>query len=262
MIKNDLRSVQLVQLAILKEFDRICKKHKLTYWLDAGTLLGAVRHGGFIPWDDDLDVGMPSADYKKFLEIVEQELPSNLFLQTKKTDAKAPFLYAKLRDNNSLFVDYGMDMGVKFHRGVYIDIFEYVDYPKLSKKSIRFFYKTIGKPIAVLSTRHYLSLKTVTQYFVFNIERVVFKLIWRLINSFAKKRHLGNTIEDNGYFVQHSFETIFPVKSISYEGNEFDIPNNQDAYLKTLYGDYMKFPPEEDRKGHAFMYFTNLNENN
>jgi lipopolysaccharide cholinephosphotransferase len=259
MIKNDLRSVQLVQLAILKEFAVICKKHNLTYWLDAGTLLGAVRHGGFIPWDDDLDVGMPTHDYRKFLEIAEKELPSNLFLQTKKTNPKVPFFYAKLRDNNSLFVDHRMDMRLASHKGVYMDVFEYVPCPKLSKSIIRFFYKTIGKPLAVLSERQYLSLKSVIQYFVFGISPVIFKPLWLIVTAFGKKEYLANKIEDNGYFVHFHSETVFPVKPIVFEGQEFPAPNNPDSYLKTIYGDYMTLPPEKDRITHAHMYFTNLN---
>lgn len=73
-VANNLRACQLKQLSILEEMDRICQKHHLTYWLDGGTLLGAVRHGGFIPWDDDIDIGMPLADMQKFIEVAPDEL--------------------------------------------------------------------------------------------------------------------------------------------------------------------------------------------
>ena len=77
---TDLQRAQRVMLRILKVFDAICSKHALTYWLDAGTLLGAARHGGFIPWDDDVDVVMPVEDYKKFCNIFEKELPYDMFV--------------------------------------------------------------------------------------------------------------------------------------------------------------------------------------
>ncbi|MFR5941210.1 MAG: phosphorylcholine transferase LicD [Parabacteroides merdae] len=92
--ENELRSCQLKQLEILKIFDRICRKHNLRYWIDGGTLLGAVRHKGFIPWDDDLDVAMPSEDYKKLDQIIQSELPDHLFWQTPKNGSdNALWLY-------------------------------------------------------------------------------------------------------------------------------------------------------------------------
>lgn len=80
--QQNLRACQLKQLAILEEIDKICKRHKIEYWLDGGTLLGAVRHGGFIPWDDDIDIGMSLEDEKRFEEIAPKELPDWLYLQT------------------------------------------------------------------------------------------------------------------------------------------------------------------------------------
>ena len=75
-----LRKAQMREVAILQEVDKICRKHDIKYWIDFGTLLGAVRHGGFIPWDDDLDISMLSSDYQKFMEVAPQELPDWLFL--------------------------------------------------------------------------------------------------------------------------------------------------------------------------------------
>ena len=81
-VADNLRACQLKQLSILKEVDRICRKHKLSYWLDGGTLLGAMRHGGFIPWDDDIDIGMTLEDMQAFMKVAPSELPDTLFLQT------------------------------------------------------------------------------------------------------------------------------------------------------------------------------------
>ena len=81
-VKRNLRNCQLKQLSILEEVDRICRKHEIPYWLDGGSLLGAVRHGGFIPWDDDIDLGMRLEDLKRFIQVAPAELGENLFLQT------------------------------------------------------------------------------------------------------------------------------------------------------------------------------------
>ena len=143
--ENELRSCQLKQLEILKIFDRICRKHNLRYWIDGGTLLGAVRHKGFIPWDDDLDVAMPSEDYKKLDQIIQSELPDHLFWQTPKTDPTMPYGCTKIRDLNSFYVEFRDDFTLPYHKGVFIDIFEMIDYPMgiSCKKYFSFNYNKI-----------------------------------------------------------------------------------------------------------------------
>ena len=102
--QQQLRRCQLKQLTILEEIDRICRKHNITYWLDGGTLLGAVRHGGFIPWDDDIDIAMPLDDARRFAQIAPGELREGLTLQSPETEpTREPIM--KVRDNNSFYVE-------------------------------------------------------------------------------------------------------------------------------------------------------------
>lgn len=108
-IQNDgrLRQAQLKMLTILAAVDNICLKHGIDYWLDRGTLLGAVRHEGFIPWDDDIDIGMPRSSYERFLRIAPAQMPTNMFLQTAQSDPGFFNLAAplKIRDRNSRFIE-------------------------------------------------------------------------------------------------------------------------------------------------------------
>ena len=123
-----LRELQLVELEILLEVDRVCRENGIEYFLDGGTALGAVRHGGFIPWDDDIDIGMTRENYEKFLEIAPEKLKNDYFLQTRKTDKKAPYMYAKVRKNGTVFMEWNK-RNLDMHHGIYIDIFPYDNVP-------------------------------------------------------------------------------------------------------------------------------------
>lgn len=94
---HKMTNVQHIELEILKKIDEVCKKHNINYWLDSGTLLGAVRHQGFIPWDDDIDIGMLREDYEKFLKVAQKDLGDDYFLQTRSTDKNYPLVFAKVR---------------------------------------------------------------------------------------------------------------------------------------------------------------------
>ena len=122
--QQQLRRCQLKQLTILEEIDRICRKHNITYWLDGGTLLGAVRHGGFIPWDDDIDIAMPLDDARRFAQIAPGELREGLTLQSPETEpTREPIM--KVRDNNSFYVEANDDFSMPYGKGLYVDIFPF-----------------------------------------------------------------------------------------------------------------------------------------
>lgn len=118
-----LRRQQMRMLEILKEIDRICKKYGIQYWLSSGTLIGAARHGGFIPWDDDLDIEMMRDDYERLMEVLPSELPTTMALQTHKTDPTYFFYYAKIRDRRSLLAEGNNYDRMWKEQGIYIDIF-------------------------------------------------------------------------------------------------------------------------------------------
>ena len=124
-----LRRQQMRMLEILLEVDKICKKHNIRYWLSSGTLIGAMRHDGFIPWDDDLDIEMMRSDYLRLMKVLPAELPEWLALQNDETDSNYFYFYAKVRDKRSRMLEQnGYDRLWK-EQGIYIDIFPMERHP-------------------------------------------------------------------------------------------------------------------------------------
>lgn len=244
------RKVQLRELEILVEIDRICKKHGIKYWIDFGTLLGAVRHGGFIPWDDDLDISMYRPDYRKFQEVAPKELPDWLFLQNKKTDPTYTRELNKVRDLNSLYIERHEDFTLPYKKGIFVDIFETVDYPKwISGKFAKFLTKWGRKSTMFFMMPQYITPKTIISGIIFPIITLAIRIVWYLGFITGKSDRIGFHIEQ----VKSSFrkDDIFPLTTIEFEGKEFPAPKEYIKMLENYYGDYMKLPKEEDRWMHS-----------
>ncbi|MDR0364202.1 MAG: LicD family protein [Bacteroidales bacterium] len=246
---NELRKAQLRILEILEIVDKICKKHNIPYWLGYGTLLGAVRHGGFIPWDDDLDIALLRKDYKKLLKILPQELPAYLSLQ-QPGERYYDLAFAKIRDNRSEVTESHNRDKNYLQKGLFIDIFplEPAYYPL--KKFARFFFEK--------SYRH-IRRRRIFQSPILFLKSIFYYLIWPLgaalvlFSKFIALVGQASTLV-HGYVIKDSaiqdIETIFPLTEVTFEGKKFPAPGNYNRYLRTLYGDYMKLPPEHERKTH------------
>src|SRR5215210_308955 len=133
---SELRRMQRKMLEILDAFNGICRKHSINYWLACGSLLGARRHGGFIPWDDDLDVYVLQSDFKKLVSVLKEDLPENLKLQTRETDKNYWYYYPKIRDVNSRFYDKNTESDNLQYEGKFIDIFPIEPVPSMGFKKI------------------------------------------------------------------------------------------------------------------------------
>lgn len=131
MAENHIKDLQRIELEMLLEVDRICKKYNIRYFLVAGTLLGAIRHKGFIPWDDDIDICMPVEEYRKFCKVAKTDLKKEYFLQNSDTDFSNRW-FSKVRKNNTTCIEKGYEKS-KIHQGIWIDIFPLIGVKKDEK---------------------------------------------------------------------------------------------------------------------------------
>lgn len=255
-----LLEAQKVMLNILKEVDRICKKNNIKYWLDSGSLLGGIRHRGFIPWDDDIDIAMLREDFEKFLRIAENELNENYFLQTPETDQEYSWdsIPAKVRDKNSIFIEKWEKIEKKYN-GIYIDIFP-ID--KFSRNKFIRTLEMIPKVLFELKTTEIWTeeknLKNfIKKNIIMNFNFLIPKKILILVNDFLikKSKKKKEYVYSYGYYLtwRHIFKPkdIFPLKKLRFEKLLFYCPNNSQNILTTLYKDFMKLPPENKRYTHA-----------
>jgi len=244
-----LRKAQLIMLDMLIEFDTICKKHQLQYWLDSGTLLGAVRHQGFIPWDDDIDISMPIEDYQRLLEIANCELSREIFLQNTQTDKNFKFDYTKLRSNKANIIEFHeKDKAVEYHQGVFVDIFPMLAIENTDDNKKQ--YDSTLKQIRDVSSisLHTPDGKDDPEKRAHLTESLKQKHQgWGVLNS--KVIYGGEMPDVAAWF---DIEDVLPLSTAQFEGHSFPIPNNPSHYLDAIYSfDYRQLPPENKRIIHA-----------
>ena len=232
-----LRRQQHRMLEILLEVDRICKKHNIRYWLSSGTLIGAVRHKGFIPWDDDLDIEMLLPDYERLMRVLPDELPSTMALQSQDTDPNYFFFYAKVRDRRSHLEEGNRYDRVWKEQGIYIDIFPFYKQPlwihMLSEKLQGHVYKIMNRMGD--SNREMWKVRAITRF-----NRYVSYPVLRLLCRMSKARETyGPGIP---YHDPRHMEDTFPLTTTEFEGFQMPIPGNVHAALTLKYGDYMRMP--------------------
>lgn len=256
----EIKEMQKIELEILKSFSKICDEHKLRYFLSNGTLLGAIRHKGFIPWDDDIDVYMPRNDYMTFLQLVGSSLEPHYKLLTPYNSKEYIYTYAKLYDDRTILIEWPDT--VRYTIGVYIDIFPVDGLPESIKETKKHFdrLKKLNRLnwLCILAGKRYTYdsnfLKRVYGYiFIFLAQLIGRKFYFKKLDKLARKYDFDKSeyvaVAVAGYgsverVKQNSFATY---KKVQFENNFFNSPVGYHEYLTSLYGDYMKLPPADEQ---------------
>lgn len=256
--KINLRKLQMIELEMLQEVDRICKKCNIQYNIIAGTMLGAVRHGGFIPWDDDADVAMLRNEYERFKEACKTELDKTRFYFQDHTNTQGyRWGYGKLRRKETLFLrEYQEHM--PYEQGVFIDIFPMDNIPdNYFMRCIHNFHCFCIRKILWSQVGKVADKRVLMKGWFTLLSQIPEETIKRHYNRFIEKSNRKQTrlvrmlmfpspTKDYGYDRQWYIET----EKVLFEGIELQGIKDYDSYLKHCYGDYMQLPPENKRKIH------------
>ncbi len=258
--EDDLKRLHQDLLTILLELDRICKKYNIRYFLSGGTLLGAIRHKGFIPWDDDIDIEMMRHDYDKFCKICESELnEKKFFLQTQKNDKNYNWVYGKLRLKGTEYIRVGQEH-LKQKTGIFIDIFPIDN--TINKKVSQYIINTGCETCRSILWSN-VGVKTSKRF----LEKIKYMILSKIprkiaINVFEYLAKLYNNI-DTKYKVFYNLKLknrkcyIYQSKwyedqlNVEFEKYKFPIPIGYKHILQMYYGDYMKLPEKDKRKGNC-----------
>lgn len=269
MTKEEDKKLKLVQLELMDEIDRICKNNDICYYIIGGTLIGAVRHKGFIPWDVDVDVAMPRPEYDRFKEICLDQLNKKFqycdYMNVKNYDRPHAIVCVK---NTKLISRTDALCPERKNLGIFVDVFPLDKVPddeKEKKRHIREINRF--RKLRYLRIPYYTSSSSVKR---FGRRMIKFLLSWMSINKLNERMDkcmrkyenqscsvLSNMAGRYSYETESSEVLTFgkPVK-LDFEGRKYNAPENYDKYLHHVYGDYMKLPPLEEQTGYLDTYET------
>ena len=251
---EEVRELQKCQLEILREIDRVCTKHNLVYCLALGSCLGAVRHGGFIPWDDDIDIYMPIEYFEK-LEKCRKSFKTPYFLQTHKSDPDYRLMIGRVRNSETTLIEES-EINQDINHGIFVDIYPLFHCPKgkIRVKKVIFasmLYRLLlyGEPPkkrgTVMKVGSFILLKVIPNKLRDKLQHLCY-------HYFRKQRFTGwlSSLYGDEVTMKFPYDWLFPACRRVFEDMQVYIPANADKYLKYTYGDYMKLPPVQERKFH------------
>lgn len=246
-----LDNIHRILTGYLLDVDRICKKYNIQYFLGGGTLLGAIRHNGFIPWDDDADIMMLREDYEKFLKVAQHELPPTLFLQTSDTDKYCHYPFAKIRIQDTVYATYYSKSHINMNNGMAFDIFAHdkTANSNLGRKLHLQFTLLFRAMIFNKWNKRKVNNGHRIQSFFANILKFLFPIKlsewfqYKCIRFFEKKKDAKYLYDGMGRNVyKGDFPAYYLDEAIEweFEGHKFPVPKEYDKYLRYLYGDYIQ----------------------
>lgn len=250
---SPLRKAQQRMVEMLKFIDKVCKDNELKYWISFGTLLGAIRHEGFIPWDDDTDICMPVADLAKFKEIMLNNNPSKEFvLQCHETDPNyVRTQWLVLRDLKSEYIQDFQNHNQLKYRGLQVDIFPV-------EKNVSYGLKRFVDFLQI----HFVMIPSFSKKWYYIVFRPFRKTIWKLLNYiviplcrlYKKSNNNDSYIVSYGVKIPYNFvgveSDIIPFVRVPFESGFFNAPKEYDKYLTNLYGDWREIPPHSKIRTH------------
>ena len=262
-------------MEIYSDIESVCKKHKITVMLAYGSVLGAIRHKGFIPWDDDMDIMMPRKDFQKFVKIFKKELSKKYVLYAPTSEEGVARRFAQIIKKNTRFVDV-YNVNTSFEKGICLDLFIIDNVPE--NQIIRNIKGRFADLIGFIGASVYIKKfdNQLTRDFMESTKRgkrnykirlligTVFSFFsyekwYRIFDKIVSKEEKSEYYSDltGLYLAPVMKKDIFvPPVEAEFEGRKVMIPNNADIYLKKIYGDYMKIPPVEKRERHYFVEFN------
>lgn len=264
MRKIDTEELKKIQLKILREVADFCEKNNIKYWIDCGTLLGAIRHKGYIPWDDDIDVGMLREDYDKFQRIFNKEDGKYTFVSYE-SDPTFYLPSGKVIDNSTVLYEPD-ENGVKL--AVNIDIFVYDNAPDDDKEVKKMFDERDRLRNAYMRTSEHINFE---KNFLKRILRLGRKILYKIRycgRAQYCKDAIANMIKNSKKYATCKTERVGDFMSFSrmvcsrrafdsfvdveFEGEKYKAPVGYDEWLRAFYGDYMQLPPVKERVSHHF----------
>ncbi len=257
---KDLEKLHSVLLEMLLDIDKFCKENNLTYFLCGGTLLGAIRHKGFIPWDDDMDIGMPRSDYEKFIKLYPQTNKSKYYVECMENNKDYFHPYAKVRKSNTLVLERFIK-GIKDRNEIFVDVFPF-DNATSSYKKIRIRANIIKAIVETFYVKDHMYKLGSCYHKIFSAlflpfkKTTLYKFQKFLMTKYNKKETGYMVCFVGGYNTERELmekKVFLPVKKGEFCLKKVNIINNPDFYLTRLYGDYLTLPPIDKRVNHNIL---------